>query len=127
VKKLTHEIKNEPTQAPLKHSRLGIAAFIISLVGWVPLALYLFDSLGWLRPSREIYDVPGLISDFQRSRFLLGISFLVSPTCGLGGTVLGIAGVFFKKNRKKTFMTLGLVFNVALITTLVAYLISILR
>jgi hypothetical protein len=91
-----------------KHSRLGVASFVISLVvgGLDLLLLVLAFVLGAIAP--ELMEMGSVIMHIIISAALLG---LVANVAGLG---LGIAGLL-ARNRKKTFSVLGLILNAVIL------------
>ena len=96
-------IVQQQYQLPLKHSRMGIASFIISLAqGFVTLVLIVIAGImASMGPSVEN----------EAAFMILGLFFIIGILGHIVGIVLGIAGAA-QKSRKKVFAVLGLVFNI---------------
>lgn len=100
-------MNGEPTlqqqyQSPRKHSRLGIASFIIALgQGLFTLLLIILAGILASR-GRQQENEPLFI--------FLGLFFIASIFDHLVGIALGIAGSV-QRSRKKVFAILGLVLN----------------
>ncbi|MCW3792572.1 hypothetical protein OM416_13330 [Paenibacillus sp. LS1] len=99
------------SMAPLKHSGLGIASFVIGLVAIVGYILIFFiaamalnDSIGVLTPlqAEELALHPAVI--------LASLSILVCLILNLVGGIIGIIGLVLK-NRKKVFAIIGSLLN----------------
>ena len=92
-------------QAPMKHSRLGIASFIVSLV--TLLLFFLIILIAGVYATNN----PGAIEQ-EMSPFLIFIGFITifALLLCLVGIGLGIAGAL-QKDRKVVFAVLGLIFN----------------
>jgi hypothetical protein len=87
---------------PQKHSRMGIASFIIALgQGLVTLLLIVLAG---------ILASMGRQQENEAGFMILGLFFIVGIFDHLVGVVLGIAGAV-QKSRKKVFAILGLVLN----------------
>ncbi len=92
-------------QPALKHSGLGVASFIISMLGGPGMFLMLVVA-GVLAAS-----VPGgKMDESSPAAVGLGLVLIGGIAFALVGVGLGIAGVA-QKGRKKLFAVLGLVFN----------------
>jgi hypothetical protein len=90
--------------APLKHSGIGIASFIISLViGIFFVILFLGAGFIGIASPETMYNESVMI--------LIGLFAILGLFVCLTGIGLGIGGLFQKK-RKKVFAALGLIFNV---------------
>lgn len=89
----------------LKHSRAGLASFIISIIsgiivwGYIMYAVYLEITIpGGIPEDATIITILGLISILGFILFILG-------------ALLGIYGIF-QKNRRKILSVLGTIFNI---------------
>jgi len=98
----------------MKHSRLGIASFIMSIVIGV-LVLVTIVTAGVMQVS-----TPGGMDENAPTTILIGLAILL--LLGLVAIGLGIAGVF-QKDCKKVFAILGLVFSTGIIIGTVALMI----
>lgn len=96
-----YQMQDEQT---LKHSGMGIASFIMSLLLGPGLFLLVIIA-GVLQAS-----TPGGIDNTSPAAVFLGLIMLFTAGLTLIGIGLGIAGVVQKK-RKKIFAVLGLIFN----------------
>lgn len=105
-----HRPTPEVTPAPLKHSGLGIASFVLSMVsilGYIA-AVALIGAMispylngeGLPDSSEELFQIVGGV-------VILALLFVLLNVIGF---ILGIVGVFLK-NRKKIFAILGLIMN----------------
>ena len=97
-----------------KHSGLGVASFVISVVvGGLDLLLFLLAFvLGAIAPEFMEMEMGSVVLYIITSATLLG---LVANVAGLG---LGIAGLL-ARNRKKTFSVLGVILNVLILIVLI--------
>jgi len=95
---------NQQSQTPLRHSGIGIASFIISLVIFVFFIL-LFAGAGFIGVAAS-----GQISETSPVIMMIGLLAIIGLVVCLIGIGLGIGG-FFQKNRKRIFSILGLSFN----------------
>lgn len=101
-----------------RHSGLGIASFIISILSAVMVCLILF-----LAGMMETSTPTGLSEDSVGTLMLvlLFFAFLLASLIALG---LGIGGLI-KKNRKRIFAILGTVFSsVTLVGTMILILVG---
>ncbi|MDR2081386.1 MAG: hypothetical protein LBP54_05815 [Campylobacteraceae bacterium] len=96
---LTHEGKN----AELKHSGLGIASFILSVINIVSIFV-LFVIAGALNVSGE---------EDEATDVIIGAFFLFFMLTTIISIGLGIAGLVVK-DRKRMFAALGLIFSVVI-------------
>ncbi len=87
-----------------KHSGLGIAAFVMSLVFGV-LMLVLFVVAGVMETS-----TPGGVDENSPEAMLLGLLIIGCLLGLLVALALGIAGLF-QRERKKVFAILGIIFS----------------
>ena len=95
----------------LKHSGLGIASFVISLVAGV--AEFLLSMVaGYIEMS-----TPGGINADDPIAGIIGLMMIAGIFGALVGVGLGIA-VLFQKDRKKVFCILGLIFNSVILIAL---------
>lgn len=90
--------------APEKHSGLGIASFVLSLVSGAGL-LALFAIAGIIGTQ-----TPGGLDEESPQAILIGISLFAFMGLLIVGLGIGIAG-FFQKNRKSVFAILGMVIS----------------
>ena len=93
---------------PMKHSGIGIASFMISIVSG--LFLFLLVAIAGIIEA----TTPGGIDEESPVEIVLGLGIILGFGLNLVGIGLGIAGVI-QKNRKRTFAVLGLVFNLGII------------
>jgi hypothetical protein len=96
-----------------KHSRIGIASFVIGIVSMLIFCLAILLAFGY---GITIASLNPSIQSLQSSPtiLVLGLVLFLSPILGLVGVVLGFVAVF-QKNNKKLFAVLGLVFNFLII------------
>ncbi len=88
----------------LKHSGLGIASFIVSLmVGAVEFLVIM--AAGIIEAT-----TPGGMDEQSMAAIVVGLFILGGLMANMAGVGLGIAGLV-QRDRKKVFSTLGLVFN----------------
>ncbi|HEU4669747.1 MAG TPA: hypothetical protein VFR91_03535 [Dyella sp.] len=92
----------------MRHSGLGIAAFVLSLVGFVGMFLT-FAVAGAMRAS----GVP--TGERDPASILVGLAVIVMGLVSLLAVGLGLGGLF-QKGRRKLFAWLG--FGVAVFTVL---------
>ncbi|TCK98405.1 hypothetical protein EDC19_0825 [Natranaerovirga hydrolytica] len=99
---------NESIQPPnpaTKHSGVGIASFVISLiVGVIMFANIMYA--GYVSLNMHTYDFQSL----EAVLLIVGAIMILSLIICLVGLGLGIAGLI-QKNRKRVFSILGVVFN----------------
>ncbi len=88
----------------MKHSGVGIAAFVISIVVGV-LEFFLTLLAGYMEMS-----TPGGISETDPMAAVLGLLLLGGLLLAFVGVGLGI-GTLFQKDKKKIFGILGLIFS----------------
>jgi len=106
----------EQGYSPMKHSGFGIASFIISLVIGVT-ELFFVIIAGVLEVTTT-----GGIDEESAVVIILGLLMIGGLVVSLVGTGLGITGLV-RKNRKKVFSILGLVFNGMIILGLITLMI----
>ncbi len=99
-------------QAEAKHSRLGIASFIISIIGWIE-SFMLLAVAGYYEAT-----TPGGMDEASFTAVIIGMFLFLTIFILLVGTGLGIAGLF-QKDQKRIFPILGTVLNSSLIVTLI--------
>jgi len=88
----------------LRHSGLGIASFILSLmVGAVEFLVIM--AAGIVEAT-----TPGGMDEQSMAAILIGLFILGGLMANMAGVGLGIAGLV-QRDRKRVFSTLGLVFN----------------
>ena len=107
-----------------KHSRLGIASFImaiISIAGMILAIFLLVSAIGsQLDPAAiQAGEVPAMPEGLMKSVITATGLFFLFIILSLIGAVLGVAGLF-QKDRLKLFSILGLVFNGLLVFFIVA-------
>jgi hypothetical protein len=115
------------TPAPLipaeaqKHSRLGIASFVIGLVSLIIFCLAIVLAFGY---GVSIASSSPSVQSLEASPTILafGLMMLVSPFLGLVGAVLGFVAVF-QKDKKKLFGILGIVVNLLIVLAFCALLV----
>ncbi len=99
-------------KADAKHSRLGIASFIISIIGWIE-AFMLLAVAGYYEAT-----TPGGMDEASFTSIILGMFLFLTISILLVGTGLGIAGLR-QKDQKRIFPILGTILNSSLIVTLI--------
>jgi hypothetical protein len=115
------------TSAPLipaetqKHSRLGIASFVIGLVSLIIFCLAVVLAFGY---GVSIASSSPSVQSLEASPTILafGLMMLISPFLGLVGAVLGFVAVF-QKDKKKLFGILGIVVNLLIVLAFCALLV----
>ena len=106
-----------PTPAPLPHSGLGVASFILSLAAGL-LMLILFGAAG-IADSQ-----PGGLDEESAAAIALGLLFAFTALALIVALGLGIAGTV-QTGRSKLFGVLGTVFSsTALLGTLLLMLVG---
>jgi hypothetical protein len=94
----------------LKHSRLGIASFVISLIaGFIEFLVII---------SAGVLEVEGQMTETSAAAVVIGMLIMLGMFSNLVGVGLGIAAVV-QKNAKKLFGVLGLIFNGCLILLII--------
>ena len=106
----------EKTEAN-KHSRLGIASFIISIIGWIE-SFMLLAVAGYYEAT-----TPGGMDETSFTSVIIGMFLFLTIFILLVGTGLGIAGLL-QKDQKRTFPLLGTALNGALIVTLIGVILA---
>ncbi len=102
----------------LKHSGMGIASFIISIVGSVSMFV-LFVLAGVMATSR-----PGGMDESSAQAVVLGLLIIGMLFVNLVALGLGMAGLF-QKERKKVFVILGTIFSgITVVLTVVLLIIG---
>lgn len=110
----TGEINKETKDETLKHSGLGIASFIISIISGVILWGCIITST-----IVEVTTIGGM-SDIVAG--LLGLLIIFGGFLCVIGIGLGISGVI-QKNRKKVFSILGIILNFTSILIIIGLMI----
>jgi hypothetical protein len=107
----TEQILHETHTAP-RHSRLGIASFMISMaiIGFVFFLFFLIFIFAVIAPD--------IAQTNQNVALTIGALFLFAFTASLVGVGLGAAGIS-QVNRQKVFSILGLVFNLLIIAGII--------
>lgn len=91
----------------MKHSGLGIASFILSiLVG--AFEFFLFAITGILETR-----TPGGLNEESAEAIILGLLIIAGLIVSLAGAGIAIGGLL-QKNRHKVFAVLGVIFNIVL-------------
>jgi hypothetical protein len=98
-----------------KHSGLGIASFIISIVAGISMFL-IFVAAGVMEVSS-----PNGIDEKSAGAIVLGLFIIVAIGASLIALGIGIAGLL-QKERKKIFAVLGTVFSTATLVCTIALL-----
>ena len=106
-------MENSPNEV-LKHSRLGVASFVISLITGVVEFLVII--------SAGVLEVEGQMSEASAAAVVIGMFIMLGMFANLVGVGLGIAAVVQKK-AKKLFGVLGLIFNGCLILLILGLMI----
>jgi len=105
-----------PQQPPeyLKHSGLGIASFVISLVCLLSIIFFVIVAVGSVVSLADVYNGGVLDSStiMEKAPMLVVSSFIILATMfvNLVGLILGIIGLVMK-NRKKVFAIIGTILN----------------
>ncbi len=99
-----------------KHSGLGIASFVVSLLMGASEFLLIMVA-GILETA-----TPGGLNEESLAAIFIGLLVIAGLFANLAGVGLGIAGLV-QRDRKKVFSTLGVVFNGMIILGLVLLLI----
>lgn len=100
---------------PLKHSGLGIASFVLSLIG---ILLFIVCIVAIIGTVASMVDSSGRIADvetLENGSLLMAIGFagfgiLGAAILNLVGLILGIVGLVIK-DRKKVFAIIGTILN----------------
>lgn len=93
-----------PRAAPKRHSRLGIASFVLAAAA----GLFMF-ALVAVAGVIEV-STPGGMDEESPAAIVIGLLFILGGLLCLAGLGLGVAGLF-DGNRKRVFSVLGLTFN----------------
>lgn len=104
-----------------KHSRLGIASFVIGLVSLIIFCLAIVLAFGY---GVSVASSSPSVQSLEASPTILafGLMMLFSPFLGLVGAVLGFVAVF-QKDKKKLFGILGIVVNLLIVLAFCALLV----
>lgn len=97
-----------------KHSRLGAASVVMSLIGFF-ITLALLASAAFLYREGTAEDSVGMI--------LIGIFIFVDIIFLAAGAAVGLAGLF-NPSRRRIFCLLGVLFNASIMTALILLLIA---
>ena len=110
---------SEPTggqpEYPVKHSGLGIASFVISLVTGVGFCAFFVVAGVLAQQAGDNFDQ-------SPAAVMVGLSFFALVGAACLGFVLGVAGLF-QRNRFQVFAILGILFNIAIMVVFVGLLI----
>ncbi|RIX52413.1 hypothetical protein D3P08_13125 [Paenibacillus nanensis] len=110
--------------APLKHSGLGIASFVLAIVSILALIIGIIMSVAaaanYMNVSPSDIESEILAGSGEEFAAFVGAGLLMMLSIGLSiiGLVLGIIGLVIK-NRKKIFGIIGVILNALLILGLV--------
>ncbi len=88
-----------------RHSGMGIAAFIVALLGGV--LLFVMIAVAGVAESRT----PGGLDEGSSTAVLIGLGIMAAVLMELVALGLGIGGVL-QKDRQRIFAVLGLVFSI---------------
>lgn len=107
-----------PTNTPnpiieVKHSGLGIASFVLSIISLV-LIFGLLIVAGVLEAT-----TPGGMDETSMAAIVVGLLLFAFIGTALVATGLGVAGLF-QKQRKKIFAILGTVFSLVTVVSTIA-------
>ena len=94
--------QSAPTE--LKHSGVGIASFVLSLLSGIGLFV-LFGVAGYMEAQS-----PGGMSEDDPTTMLLGVALIAGGLGQFLAFILGAVGLF-QPNRKKIFAILGTIFS----------------
>lgn len=94
--------QSAPTE--LKHSGVGIASFVLSLLSGVSL-FALFGVAAYMASQS-----PGGMSEDDPTAMLLGFALIGAGMAQFLAVILGVVGLF-QANRKKIFAILGTIFS----------------
>ncbi|MBN2180756.1 MAG: hypothetical protein JW715_02490 [Sedimentisphaerales bacterium] len=107
-------IPQEQYYIPKKHSRMGIASFIIALAqGFITLLVIIFA--GILAATARQYDNEAAFA-------FVGLFIILGMIAHLVGAVLGIAGAI-QSSRKKVFAIIGLILNIAVLLFIIVLIV----
>lgn len=105
-----------PQEPPayLKHSGLGIASFVISLVCLLSIIIFVIIAVGSVFSLADVYEGGALDPNtvMDKAPMLVVSSFIILATMFVNvvGLILGIVGLVIK-NRKKVFAIIGTILN----------------
>jgi hypothetical protein len=117
---MMEEIEKEVVEDVLKHSELGIASFIISLIAGIALMVIVF-SAGIIEAT-----TPGGMDESSLQAVLIGLSMYIFIGLAMVALGLGLAGLV-QKGHRKIFALLGTIFSVvAIINTLLILFVGLL-
>ena len=91
--------------APQKHSGLGVASFITSIVS----TIFIFMTI--VVASVVEITSPGGMDESSATAIMVGLFLIAFVFASLIALGLGIGGIF-QKERKKIFSVLGMIFSV---------------
>lgn len=107
--------RDDRRSGPLKHSGLGIASFVLALIG---ILLFIVCIVAIIGTVASMVDSSGRIADMEtleNGSLLMAIGFagfgiLGAAILNLVGLILGIVGLVIK-DRKKVFAIIGTILN----------------
>ncbi|MDR1007057.1 MAG: hypothetical protein LBL65_00635 [Campylobacteraceae bacterium] len=99
-----------------KHSGLGIASFILSIISVICIFILLFVA-GAIDVS-----TPGGMDENSVTAVVIGALYFLFTGFSVVGIGLGIAGLF-SKDRKKIFAVLGLIFSATMLFISIAVMV----
>jgi hypothetical protein len=108
------EMPHSPVEMP--HSRLGIAAFVVAMVGFIG-TFAMVGIAGYLEVT-----TPGGIDEESPAAAMAGLGIIGGLLLEVVALVLGIAALF-EANRKKVFAILGIAIPAATVVAVVFLLI----
>lgn len=100
-------------QTELRHSGLGISAFVLSVVAGLVLCITTFIA-GYMQAT-----TPGGVDQRAAATVLTGLVMMTGMFMALVAGGLGVVGMF-QKTRRRLFAVLGTVFSAAQLLLLVA-------
>ena len=99
ISQITMNIRLDDSVMPPANSKLGLISTVLAVTATV----------FWILPS--IILLISAKADYQGNHEILGLVIVISvPILHLTGLIFGIAGAF-KKNSKKLFSIIGIVYN----------------
>ena len=101
---IERESMGQQNYRPLRHSGLGIASFIMSLV--IALTVFILIVVAGILET----TTPGGMDEDSPAAMIVGLFVIGGLIGNLAGMALGITGMV-QKNRKRIFSILGLILN----------------
>ena len=97
----------------MKHSELGIAGFVVSLV-----VLVAYFGLLFVGMYHEI-STPGGLNEYSWTAVWIGLCLVLAILINIAGLGLAIGGLW-QKERQKIYAILGVIFNAAQLLVILA-------